>query len=35
MPAEAAEALKASPALDDTMLAMDVVDTIRHAERLV
>jgi len=23
------------PALDDTMLAMDVVDTLRHAERLV
>ncbi|WP_204251277.1 DUF6384 family protein, partial [Elioraea rosea] len=29
MPAQAA-----SPSLDDTMLAMDVVDTIRHAETL-
>ena len=24
-----------APALDETMLAMDVVDTIRHADRLV
>ena len=23
------------PALDETMLAMDVVDTIRHADRIV
>lgn len=30
MPAQAA-----SPSLDDTMLAMDVVDTIRHADALV
>lgn len=26
---------KAAPALDETMMAMDVVDTIRHADRLV
>ena len=28
-------AAPAAPALDETMLAMDVVDTIRHADRLV
>jgi hypothetical protein len=30
-----ARAAVAAPALDETMLAMDVVDTIRHADRLV
>jgi Family of unknown function (DUF6384) len=30
-----APAATPAPALDDTMLAMDVVDTLRHAERLV
>jgi Family of unknown function (DUF6384) len=30
-----APAVTPAPALDDTMLAMDVVDTLRHAERLV
>ncbi len=29
------EATTGAPALDETMLAMDVVDTIRHADRLV
>lgn len=29
------EARAGAPALDETMLAMDVVDTIRHADRLV
>jgi len=29
------EAVTGAPALDETMLAMDVVDTIRHADRLV
>lgn len=29
------EARTGAPALDETMLAMDVVDTIRHADRLV
>ncbi len=29
------EAATGAPALDETMLAMDVVDTIRHADRLV
>jgi len=30
-----APAVAPAPALDETMLAMDVVDTLRHAERLV
>jgi hypothetical protein len=33
--APALVAAQAAPALDETMLAMDVVDTIRHADRLV
>src|SRR3954462_3581516 len=33
--ADTAVAARALPALDETMLAMDVVDTLRHADRLV
>ncbi len=36
MPSDAARAAPApTPSLDDTMLAMDVVDTLRHADTLV
>src|SRR3954469_5128804 len=33
--ADTAVAARPLPALDETMLAMDVVDTLRHADRLV
>src|ERR671938_387385 len=35
VPARPAPAAAPAPALDETMLAMDVVDTLRHADRLV
>lgn len=35
MPEAAVLARPGAPALDDTMLAMDVVDTLRHADQLV
>ncbi|MEO3471425.1 DUF6384 family protein [Roseomonas sp. CAU 1739] len=35
MPEPAAAVATPAPALDETMMAMDVVDTIRHADRLV